>query len=211
MPKTKITVNKGRKCPFCPYRFMKDEELSKHIGECSKELLFCNFCDFNSTTSKNLRRHLKRQHDIGEETCGEVDSVLQKEGPSESCVSDAESWVTQDPGDLRAVLLGDISESESEDEVSKEKSGKELPCSDESKREEGRLYRKPTRPLPVFAPARVAPLIDNRPSNPAPEKQPCEHKECQTDPVYFTESVKIITKWVEEGRRIKKIEKKKLL
>ena len=189
MPKTKITVNKGRKCPFCPYRFMREEELSNHIRKCSKDLLFCNYCDFNSTTSKNLRRHLKRKHDIGEENeRGGEQNVVQKENSGEG-LSESESWVEQDPGDLPGVFPEDLSESESEDEKGADKNEKELPSGDDSKREEGRLYRKPTRPLPVFTPARVTPMTDATHSDPTPEKPQHEHKESQTDPVYFTESI----------------------
>ncbi|XP_062586742.1 uncharacterized protein LOC134248354 [Saccostrea cucullata] len=163
---------------------MREEELSKHIGECSKDLLFCNYCDFNSTTSKNLRRHLKRKHDIGEERGGKQD-VVQKESSGE-VLSESESWVGQDHGDLRGVFPEDISESESADETGADKEEKELLCSDDSRREE-----------------------EATPSD--PEKQQHEHKESQTEPVYFTESIKVITKWVEDGKQIKKIEKKKLL
>uniref|UniRef100_K1QBH6 C2H2-type domain-containing protein n=1 Tax=Magallana gigas TaxID=29159 RepID=K1QBH6_MAGGI len=120
MPKTKITLNKGRKCPFCPYRFNGDDEFAKHIGNCSQNLLFCNYCDFSSTTPKNLRRHLKRQHDIGEENSGEADGLNLSSAQCDGNESDAESWVRQDPGDLQSVLQEDISDGESDNDDSAE-------------------------------------------------------------------------------------------
>lgn len=74
--------------------------------------------------------------------------------------------------------------------------------------EEGRIYRKPTRPLPVCAPVKAATSVVTPPCEPAADKPSFEDKECQPDPLYFTESVKIITKWIEDGRQIKKFEKK---
>lgn len=74
--------------------------------------------------------------------------------------------------------------------------------------EEGRIYRKPTRPLPVCAPVKATTSVVTPPCEPAADKPSFEDKECQPDPLYFTESVKIITKWIEDGRQIKKIEKK---
>lgn len=108
MPKTKITLNKGRKCPFCPYRFNRDDELAKHIG--------------NSTTPKNLRRHLKRQHDIGEEnsTSGEADVLNLSSAQCDGNDADPESWVRQDPGDLQSVLQEDVSDGESDNDDSAE-------------------------------------------------------------------------------------------
>ncbi|XP_055999913.1 uncharacterized protein K02A2.6-like [Ostrea edulis] len=151
MPKTKITVNKGRKCPFCYYRFIRDEELAKHIAECSKGLLFCINCNFSSTTPKNLRRHLKRQHDIGEDNGSEVGAVRSK-APCESHESDTESWVRQDPGDLQGVLPEDISDSESDNgDMGEEKSKKTPPSNGDSQIEEGRLFQKPTRSIPVLS------------------------------------------------------------
>lgn len=212
MPKTKITLNKGRKCPFCPYRFNRDDELAKHIGNCSQNLLFCNYCDFSSTTPKNLRRHLKRQHDIGEENSGEADGLNLSSAQCDGNESDAESWVRQDPGDLQSVLQEDISDGESDNDDSAEaRSKKKSMSSKELQLEEGRIYRKPTRPLPVSAPVKAATNVVTPPCEPAADKPSFEDKECQTDPLYFTESVKIITKWIEEGKQIKKIEKKKLL
>lgn len=100
MPKTKITLKKGRKCPFCLYEFNKDDELAKHIGDCSQKIVFHDYCDFSSTTRKNLRGHLKRQHDIGEKkTSGEADVLSSAQ--CESNESDAESWVRQDSGHLQ--------------------------------------------------------------------------------------------------------------
>lgn len=212
MPKTKITLNKGRKCPFCPHRFNRDDELAKHIGNCRQNLLFCNYCDFSSTTTKNLRRHLKRQHDIGDENRGEADGLNLSSAQCDGNESDAESWVRQDPGDLQSVLQEDISDGESDNDDSAEaRSKKKSMSSKELQLEEGRLYRKPTRPLPVSAPVKAATNVVTPPCEPAADKPSFEDKECQTDPMYFTESVKIVTKWIEEGKQIKKNEKKKLL
>lgn len=77
--------------------------------------------------------------------------------------------------------------------------------------EEGRIYRKPTRPLPVSAPVKAATSFVSLPCEPAADRPSFEDKERQNDLLYFTESVQIITKWIEDGRQIKKIEKKKLL
>lgn len=211
MPKTKITLNKGRKCPFCPYRFNRDDELAKHIGDCSQNLLFCNYCDFSSTTSKNLRRHLKRQHDIGEENSGEADGLILSTAQCAGNESDAESWVRQDPGDLQGVLPEEINDGESDNDDSAEARSKKKFGSKELQLEEGRIYRKLTRPLPVSAPVKATTSIATPSCEPVAENPSFEDKECQTDPLYFTESVKIITKWIEDGRQIKKIEKKKLL
>jgi hypothetical protein len=155
---------------------------------------------------KNLKRHLKRQHDI------EDDSSKQEENVGHGNVSDTESWIAQDPGDLSEVLpetVGNDSESEEDtntDECAVDHSsekGKEL--------ELGRSIRKPTRPLPVFAPMKVAPTGKARHSDVVPCKKQMQDKLCQTDQLYFTESVKVITTWREDGKKIKKIEKKRLL
>lgn len=216
MPKTKITLNKGRKCPFCPYRFIRDDELAEHIGNCSQNLLFCNYCNFSSTAPKNLRRHLKRQHEIGEEnstcTSGEADGLNLSSAHCDGNESDAEYWVRQDPGDLQSVLQEDISDGECDNNDSAEaRSKKKSMSSKELQLEEGRIYRKPTRPLPVSVPLKAATNVVTPPCEPAADKPSFVDKECQTDPLHFTESVKIITKLIKDGRRIKKIEKKKLL
>lgn len=60
-------------------------------------------------------------------------------------------WKEADPGDLHSII-GDVSETESEKEVQhKEKDKKEVHV--------GRIFRKPTVPLPIFAPKRKEPFV----------------------------------------------------
>ena len=117
----------------------------------------------------------------------------------------------QDPGDLSEVFPDTISDDSESEDYSNTGSNVIVPSTDSAADlESGRAIRKPTRPMPVFAPVKT-PLKEKGQSEVVPQKEQAQDKECQTDPVYFTESVKIITTWREDGRKIRKIEKKMLL
>jgi hypothetical protein len=102
MPNTKTTTRKGRKCSLCPLRFYTDVEMAKHITSCSKALIYCDHCDFSSLKSRNIKRHMKRRHDLveyREQVGGDSDSGDQGNGDSAE-----ESWIGQDSGNLIKVL-----------------------------------------------------------------------------------------------------------
>ncbi|XP_056003413.1 zinc finger protein Pegasus-like [Ostrea edulis] len=220
MPKTKTTVRKGRKCPLCPLRFYTDEEMAKHITSCSKALIYCDHCDFSSLTSRNIKRHMKRKHDL-------VDDREQMDGGIDSedlgnVDSDEESWLGQDPGSLVEVLPVVADEHEKED-VDHEPG----PSIKRSLREEagkiveiGRVVRKPTRPMPIHTPHRelVTATVPDKsisddllPDMGDSKLEKYKDAQCQTDPLYYTESTVITTRWVEDGKTMKKVEKKKLI
>ena len=89
----------------------------------------------------------------------------------------------------------------------------------------GRLFRKPTRPV-LFTPQARLPEGHARgttdeesdtveiPHTVEIHEQLVElnDQSTQTDPIFYTESVKIITTWIEEGgKKVKKIEKKRMM
>ena len=221
MPKTKTTAREGRKCPLCPMRFYTEEEMAKHIAICSKALIYCNLCDFSSLTSRNMKRHMKRKHDFDEDreqVGGGADSEDHGNGDS-----DEESWLGQDPGNLMEVLPAEAEDHEKEDEDQepglsiksslREEAGEIL--------EIGRVVRKPTRPMPVHTPNKklvTATLAEKNTSanisrniRPVELQKTCKDAQCQTDPLYYTESTVITTRWTEDGKRMKKVEKKRLI
>lgn len=83
--------------------------------------------------------------------------------------SDSE-WKEADPGNLHNII-GDVSETESEKEVQhKEKDQEEVHI--------GRIYRKPTVPLPIFAPKRKEPFVSS-------SGVPARPKICRPSSLYF--------------------------
>lgn len=81
-----------------------------------------------------------------------VDEEKRKKTDVDEEDSDSE-WKEADPGNLHNII-GDVSETESEKEVQhKEKDQEEVHI--------GRIYRKPTVPLPIFAPKRKEPFVSS--------------------------------------------------
>jgi hypothetical protein len=164
---------------------------------------------------------MKRKHDFDEDReqiGGGVDS--EDHG---NCDSDEESWLGQDPGNLIEVIPAEAEAHERED-VEDEPG----PSIKSSLREEagkileiGRVVRKPTRPMPVHTPNKEwVPAtssdkntsVDTSPNIRQGElKKTCKDAQSQTDPLYYTESTVITTRWTEDGKRMKNAEKKRLI
>lgn len=186
MPLTKLTPRKEAKCPMCRFKTYDMAEMTRHITECGLKNLerkySCDREDCNFTTNKmgNLTRHMKRHIEQEAQSVEKVQHITplpcrnqinDKEATAESSPSvdcrvgssasqDAgkgkeisdEEWINADPGDLRSIL-GDISETDSEKEVDPNatQGGKDANI--------GRIFRKPTTPIPVFTPKRKDPLV----------------------------------------------------
>lgn len=109
-------------------------------------------------------------------------------------------WKEADPGNLQNII-GDVSEPESEKEV--QHKGK-----DQEEVHAGRIYRKPTVPLPIFAPKRKEPFIS---SSGVPERP----KICRPSSLFSTSATQTekkvrrvkwtITKWKEGDKGIEHI------
>jgi predicted aspartyl protease len=193
MPKTKATVRKGRKCPLCPLQFYTHEEMAKHKTSCSKALIYCYHCDFSSLKSRNIKRHMKRKHDVVKDR--EQDSGDAKSGDQGNGDSAEESWLGQDPRNLLEVLPAEAEEHKKE-EVDHEP-GSSITSSlkeDASKGLEiGRVMRKPAQSLSKQKPTRkfrTATLPDKSTSTDNLPDMLKTHRDiqCQTYPVIKTVS-----------------------
>lgn len=143
---------------------------------------------------------LYRQHDIEDDSL--IESSKQDESTGHGCLSDTESWDRQDP-DLRGVFPGTISDDIESEENSNTDACAIAPSSDSTTELElGRAIRRPTRHMPVFAPVRTPLQEKARQFEVVLHKKQIQDKECQTDLVNFTESVKIITTWRKEKRSV---------
>ncbi|XP_061196004.1 uncharacterized protein LOC133204279 [Saccostrea echinata] len=182
MPLTKLTPRKESKCPMCRFKTYDMAEMTRHITECGlkhiERKFSCDREDCNFTTNKmgNLTRHKKRQEgqndDVRQITsshyknqksdketasesspsadCNDKNSTSQDAGEGKA-ISD-EEWIDADPGDLRSIL-GDVSETDNERE--EDPNAKQV----NEDANIGRIFRKPTTPMPIFAPKRKNPLV----------------------------------------------------
>jgi hypothetical protein len=163
---------------------------------------------------------MKRKHDFDEDReqmDGGVDSEDHGIGDS-----DEESWLGQDPGNLMEVLPAEAEEHEKEDDDQEPGSSIKSSLREEAGEilEIVRVVRKPTRPMPIHTPNKelvTATLPEKKAStNISPNirlvelKKTCKDAQLQTDPLYYTESTVITTRWTEDGKRMKKVEKKRL-
>jgi hypothetical protein len=190
-------------------------EMAKHITGCSKALIYCDHCDFTFLKSRKIKRHMKRKHAVvkdREQVGGGVDSEDHGNGDSD-----------QDPGNLMEVLPVEAEEQEKEDDDQEPRSSIKSSLREEAGDilEIGRVVRKPTQPMPIHTPNKelvTATLSEkNASTNISPNirlvelKKKCKDAQCQTDPLYYTESTVITTRWTEDGKRMKKVEKKRLI
>jgi predicted aspartyl protease len=192
MPNTKNTATKGRKCSLCPLRFYTDEEMAKHIS-CSKALIYCDHCDFNSLKSRIIKRHTKRKHDLveyREQVGGDVASRDQGNGDSAE-----ESWISQGPGNSIEVIPAEVDEHEKDDFDHEPGSLIKGSLREEASTilEIGRVVRKPAKSLSIQIPTRkfgTATLPDKSTSTDILPDMLKRHRDiqCQTDPVIKTMS-----------------------
>nr|XP_022290525.1 uncharacterized protein LOC111102166 [Crassostrea virginica] len=189
MPLTKLTPRKEAKCPMCRFKTYDMAEMTRHITECGLKHVERRFscdredCDFATNNMGNLTRHKKRHTEQEEHS---VEKVRQspsprclnqndKSGRSDNCppassnakssttgnadegkVCSDEEWIDADPGDLRSII-GDVSETENEKEKEEEPDEKR----DDEDASIGRIFRKPTTPMPIFAPKRKDSLVSS--------------------------------------------------
>lgn len=168
MPNTKITKAKSRdKCPLCEQE-VQDNKWREHLLMCNGGKFPCKICGKLFKKSSYLQRHEKKFHQA---------EVLEKR------TEDDKEWLEQDPGEL----IGEVS-NESEPSSSSSDSSEDEEVVGESKMiqserdnerqepqeskqvedkageenssflEKGRIIRKPTIPVPVFAPQRRVPI-----------------------------------------------------
>jgi predicted aspartyl protease len=168
-------------------------EMAKHITSCSKALIYCDHCDFRSLKSRNIKRHMKRKHDLVIDR-GQASGGV-KNGDQGNGDSAEESWLGQDPRTLIEVFPAEVEERKKEEvdhepgssirSSLKEDAGKGL--------EIGRVVRKPAQPLSKQKPARkfgTAPLPDKSTSTDIlPDMFKTNRDiQCQIDPVLKTVS-----------------------
>lgn len=162
MPNTKFTKAKScSKCPLCDGEVL-DNRWREHLLKCNGGKFPWKTCGKLYKKSSYLQRHEKKFHG--------KDEVPEKERDADK------EWLEQDPGDLNGEISNDSSSggssSDSEEEVTAQQIQGRLPPASQVEKikgnkdeenncsilEEGRTVRKPTAPIPVFAPQRKTTL-----------------------------------------------------
>lgn len=224
MPQMKTTPRKERKCPMCKFKSFDMDEITKHITECGLKQLNKRYscdrqdCEFATNKMGNLTRHKKRHAELDQQISPKAISttttdkqdqtmksvvVVDEEKRRETDVDEEDSdseWKEADPGNLHNII-GDVSETESEKEVQhKEKDQEEVHI--------GRIHRKPTVSLPIFAPKRKEPFVSS-------SGVPAHPKICRPSSLFSTSATQTekkvrrvewtITKWKEGDKEIEHI------
>nr|XP_034304729.1 uncharacterized protein LOC117682052 [Crassostrea gigas] len=219
MPQMKTTPRKERKCPMCKFKSFDMDEITKNITECGLKQLNKRYrcdrqdCEFATNKMGNLTRHKKRHAELDQQVSPKAISttttdkqdqttksvlVVDEEKRKETDVDEEDSdneWKEADPGNLHNIIC-DVSETESEKEVQhKEKDQEEVHI--------GRIYRKPTVPLPIFAPKRKEPFVSS-------SGVPARPEICRPSSLFSTSATQMekkvrriewtITKWKEGDR-----------
>ncbi|KAK3084157.1 hypothetical protein FSP39_009202 [Pinctada imbricata] len=135
-------------------------EWTQHTVECAtkkrESLVFeCPHCDHASKRKRDLDRHIKSAHN------DKVEKV------SSDSSADESDWKTHDPGTLQHI----IGEPEGHGNIAEAKGSGDL--------EEGRIIRKPTIPMPIFAPPRQS-VLDGQLNTKSVFDDP--QPGCSTDP-----------------------------
>ena len=162
--------------------------MTKHKTSCSKALIYCDHCNFSSLKLRNIKRHIKRKHDLvkdREQVGGDVESGDQSNGDSAE-----ESWLGQDPGNLMEVLPAETEEYKNEEVNHGPGSSIRSSLEEEAGRslDIGRVVRKSAQSLPIQTPQRdfgTVALPDKSTFNVILPDMLRTHRnaQCQTDPV----------------------------
>lgn len=204
---------------MCKFKSFDMDEITKHITECGLKKLNKRYscdrqdCEFATNKMGNPTRHKKRHAELDQQVSPKAISttttdkqdqttksvvVVDEEKRKETDVDEEDSdseWKEADPGNLHNII-GDVSETESEKEVQhKEKDQEEVHI--------GRIHRKPTVSLPIFAPKRKEPFVSS-------SGVPAHPKICRPSSLFSTSATQTekkvrrvewtITKWKEGDR-----------
>ncbi|XP_056001584.1 uncharacterized protein LOC125656620 [Ostrea edulis] len=213
MPQTKLTPRKEHKCPMCRFRSFDMVEITKHITECGLKQMdqkkyLCDRveCSFSTNKLWNLNRHKKRNFDLEQQ---KVTTSLSNASQSDNGKEMDDDWENADPGDLRSIL-GEISETESEAEVTVIRKDEKLSAEAEAAKNPlhvGRVLRKPTSLIPVTTPKRKEPLSSSTgvPARPIIKRPHLTETGTQTEGRSVHRVEWTITKWKEGNKDIEHI------
>lgn len=214
-------------------------EITKHITECGLKQMDKKYlcdrveCSFSTNKLGNLNRHKKRHFDLEQQkvttslsnasqsdngkemgmTESALPSVSEKPNGSKDTIEGRklsdDDWENADPGDLRSIL-GEISETESEAEVTVIRKDEKLSAEAEAAKNPlhvGRVLRKPTSPIPVTTPKRKEPLSSSTgvPARPIIKRPHLTETGTQTEGRSVHKVEWTITKWKEGDKDIEHI------
>ncbi|XP_048781346.2 uncharacterized protein LOC125683886 [Ostrea edulis] len=196
MANTKVTARKSKEiCPVCFHEVDGKEIWIEHVMKCTRNLLVCEKCHVSFKKKEYFLKHMKMKHpDVGpsEETDKDAPSISTMRKDS----TDYDSEWDEDP----EIQLGDDPA---------ERSIESLPST--SDLVVGRMVRKRTAPSPVHTSRKVMNRTEVRSVSTGvsigtqTEGRMMIHQYTQTEGTKKRMKEVTITKYLENGRSVKKI------